>query len=378
MPPRNQRQAARNQEAGEASASLIDQASSNTVSGQDGDTPAQAEDALLQQQIAEAERERQTLQYRMRLQELQAQIEALRNAAPTEGAHPAGVVLSPGVTPASSKELRIDKLPIFYGRTVQEHNIWVTLAKQAFLAAPSLFELDTNKIIFANQFLDKDNTAAWVNYQEAEGITNISWKQFENFLLDRIEDPANRALSSYIAYTKAEQRPNQPVSKFDAYLSSLESQIGEMAEDTRAMLFYAKLQPELRNAIARSGQELPKTRRRMVNIAIRFDLARVTKRSVDTPEQRDYKRARTSEYTRPKQPNRNPHAGSQLPIRQKGSNTCNRCRKEGHWARDCYSITDADGKHIDSPAPAKPPPANRNGMKRTGANAAEVITSRKN
>ena len=66
---------------------------------------------------------------------------------------------------------------------------------------------------------------SWNNAVETqEGYT---WEQYKTFLLDLIEDPANRELDAAQLYEDAKQRPGQTAQQFKQYLITLEGQLDE-------------------------------------------------------------------------------------------------------------------------------------------------------
>ena len=79
------------------------------------------------------------------------------------------------------------------------------------------------------------------------------------YLLDLVEDPVNRQLSTAQAYMDTSQNKTQSVHSFAAYLDNLKAQLPPYTEAQRVNHFLTKLRPSICQALT-NYQDLPTTR----------------------------------------------------------------------------------------------------------------------
>jgi len=226
-----------------------------------------------------------------------------------------------------------EKLAEYWGRSLREHSDWTQSAENAFELAPATFPDDRTKVLFAAQFLRGDPRQSWFTHTKSTGNASSTWPLFVEFLLDLIEDPANRTLSVFTRYHRAKQQAKQSAHTFHTMLNALEAQLPEMPPLILALNFLVRLRDELHEAISEQTP-LPQTRDAMVALATRIENARKHRLSAptDRPPPKENKRRRFRSPTlRKHSPDREPYAaprnrnasGYQGPSRfkSKGSRT---------------------------------------------------------
>jgi hypothetical protein len=91
-------------------------------------------------------------------------------------------------------------------------------------------------------------------------------------VLDAVEDPVNRSLSTTVAYKTARQADGQTVQAFAIELATLEEQMDPYTPAQRTRHLLAKLKRELCTAII-TYHEVPKRREDLVSLATRLESA---------------------------------------------------------------------------------------------------------
>ena len=267
-----------------------------------------------------------------------------------EGAAPEG----------GSSELQPDKLPEFYGRHVREHREWCQRAENAFRLAPRRFRNDEIKIAWTAQSLRGTPQMSWNNAVETQAGHQYTWNQYKTFLLDLIEDPANRELDAAQMYEDAKQRPGQTAQQFHQYLIVLEGQLDEpYTPAQRRRHLWTKLLPELRQQII-NYQDIPATQDGIVSLATRMESQR--KRATTSgkdqdlrPQERKEKRHR-NRSPREKRSRYDGAPKSSLPGNfPPRNNNCHSCGKPGHWASDCPTKRSAGAPPSRPPYPSSYP-----------------------
>lgn len=253
---------------------------------------------------------------------------------------------------ASRRSLRPEKLPIYKGKSVREHNDWCESAETAFELTPENFPTDKDKILYAMQFLGDDPRATWREHKRAISLDDISWEYFTNHLLNLVEDPVNRQLNAVQAFYDAQQRSSQSAASFHTYLSHLEAQLPEpFTEVHRKLAFFAKLRPDLRSALT-NYQNLPETRDGMVALAARLESN--VQRTPSGSNSQGRKRSRQEAASRgserhdgaAQQPRRldervEPRARPRRPLSEV---ECYKCGKKGHIAPYCPNTSETAGR----------------------------------
>jgi hypothetical protein len=275
----------------------------------------------------------QAVYYRGRLEGLEA---SLRNRSPLsrEGPHP--------------RPLRI-----YQGRNIQEHTEWNAECKNEFSLCTRYFSAsEERKIRWAIAYVDSKIKNRWIAHIN-DNYQHTTWESFAEWLLDDIEDPANRLLNVFQRYENARQRPEQSPQDFHHYLEVLENAMPARDPNILANTFFAKLLPQIQEEIARNGR-IPVTREAMVALAARYFQKPSRKRPASEarpqsrgPSSQDEKRGGSSSSRGHHQDKRNRNSGRSSWSSQRGSGrgrgnlsgpnrlpvnnaTCWKCGKSGH------------------------------------------------
>ena len=165
------------------------------------------------------------------------------------------------------RSIKPKKLPEYHGKLRQEQCKWVRDANVAFALTPWNFDDDTeDKILWAMQSLNSDPKEQWHNKRAwVPAIVNL-WEYFTTFLLDKVKDSMNRQLDINQEFTNAKQRPSQSVAAFDAYLTSLKTQLPPFTKCQHTSVLMTQLRPKLQEAIIRIGT-LPVDRNALLLLA---------------------------------------------------------------------------------------------------------------
>lgn len=352
-------------------------------------------EADIDEKLAQATRQRDALIKKRQLENINAEIDALRHGAThgrrsedSDGTHGsrirrrsethdsdlgAGTKRYPEVDltrPAKRRSVKPKDLSDYHGKSRREHRDWVRDANVAFENAPDYFPDDYGKIVWAMQFLQGDPKEQWHNEREKEPEKARSWSYFETFLLDKVQDPINRQLDVNQSYTDARQRTSQTASQFEAYFSSLEAQLPPSDEPQRVAALMTRLLPELQDAIVRAG-EVPKTRNGVISAATRIENtekranARSTrgksgqntqgsggnrgKNKSNKPSEGD--RAAQSRRDRETNASRRSNAGEPRGKAPKSKEylkqvECYNCHKKGHYSNECTAPKSNDANRV--------------------------------
>ncbi len=294
------------------------------------------------------------------------------------------------------RTLRPEKLKDYHGKNVKEHMDFRRSAEIAFRMAPEDFPRDQDRILYAMQYLSGEPRDAWARKESTIDIGRCSWEYFMEYLLDLVEDPVNRQLSTAQAYMDASQNKTQSVHSFAAYLDTLEAQLPPYTEAQRVNHFLTKLRPSIRQALT-NYQDLPTTRSGLEALAARLETNmrghgasenkatereegdRYKKKKKDRERnnnrQGDEDKGRGSrDRTRGERPARGQRsADDRVASRKKYAKEagimCHNCSKTGHYASDCMAPARSDANktaigNIASKNTSPPPQAQR----RRGAN----------
>ena len=194
---------------------------------------------------------------------------------------------------------------------------------------------------------------SWYNHITTHDIDNFTFADFTRYLLDLIEDPANRILSAAQQYTDAKQGHSQSVHNFAAYLDTLEAQLPAYTESQRTIHLLTKLRQELRQALM-AYQELPATREGLVALASRLE-TNVRRAGPSQPKSKTGDSKRDNGFRGDKQESSSSHAkrkehdgSSYESSKRKVSKViCFNCNEEGHIAPQCEkpsTLKDKKGK----------------------------------
>jgi hypothetical protein len=262
------------------------------------DTPIEEEqrqDELkdMVQDVAEEERARRVRRRRDMLQQeleivaMEQQLDVLRrqrNAGHTPGGDPgldedsrAGSVASfaastqaPRRGPASRPRLK--EPDTFKGKTLKEARDFIRSLELVFALAPDAYSAEQEKILYGVMFLAGEPRETWHQNNSVQQLDSYSWEDFKSFVLDAVEDPVNRSLSTTVAYETARQGDGQTVQAFATELATLEEQMDPYTPEQRTRHLLAKLKPALRTAII-TYHDVPKRREDLVSLATRLESA---------------------------------------------------------------------------------------------------------
>lgn len=272
----------------------------------------------------------------------------------------------------SVKPPKIRDLPVYSARNLQEAQGFIAGAERRFRVDDGYhYSNDTARIDACVLAFDKGPAAKWESFERRVGIDKITWEQFKEWIMDGIQDKANRSYGAATQYVRARQRSGQSTDDFAAYLDSLELEMGITEDAVRKSLLFGKLRDDLRKQISLYS-EVPKTRYELISVASRIEnsLSLATERR---PPQDDTNPSTPLGKTPnplptqgepPKFPARSMASGSnQIPIGNaletprsscwrckstdhKGYNcpevTCFKCNKKGHYASKCPELAGKD------------------------------------
>jgi hypothetical protein len=239
------------------------------------DTPIEEEqrqDELkdMVQDVAEEERARRVRRRRDMLQQeleivaMEQQLDVLRrqrNAGHTPGGDPgldedsrAGSVASfaastqaPRRGPASRPRLK--EPDTFKGKTLKEARDFIRSLELVFALAPDAYSAEQEKILYGVMFLAGEPRETWHQNHSVSDLDEYLWDDFKSFVLDAVEDPVNRSLSTTISYENARQGEQQSAQAFAIELATIEEQMAPYTNEQRTRHLLAKLKPALRTSI---------------------------------------------------------------------------------------------------------------------------------
>ena len=141
------------------------------------------------------------------------------------------------------KPPKICELPVYAARSLQDAQAFIAGAERQFRVDNRYhYPDDTAKIDACVLAFDKGPAAKWESYERRVGIQNVTWDQFKEWIMDGIQDKANRAFSAASQYERAWQRIGQSADDFASYLDSLELELGITDDEVQKNLLYGKLQ----------------------------------------------------------------------------------------------------------------------------------------
>lgn len=158
----------------------------------------------------------------------------------------------------------------YHGKNLKEHRDFVYECSLTFRLAPHVYHSDAKKVLYGMQHLHGDARERWKNHEKIVGADCSSWDEFTDFLLDIIQDPVNRGISTMQRYSEAVQKPGQSIHNFVTYLESLEADLPVYTEEHRLNHLFTKLRPEIRERIT-NFQHIPQTMDGMVSLAARIE-----------------------------------------------------------------------------------------------------------
>lgn len=350
------------QEAGTSSATIDPTLSGSTTEplATGGQNDLDTEFALVRQRIEQLER----------LQQLQAQEAALREAlhigSSTRPRNP-----SPGSNSSGSQEVKVKNLTqLTRNATLRKREDWINDLQRAFAGAPRRYRKGYKKILLALDQMDVECRARWDRYldekptPEARHEAESDWARFKEWTLTLVPDSAHLDQQVAQQVNRAQQRPDQSPRDFHLYLDSLEKHLPRQPEVTRALTFYAKLLPSLQDSLNVQVAKLPENREELVAMSTRvWEATNSTRKRKSADHLESSTPARRAQYKRKPPPprrewrgpptGRNPAAvvkaeAAALPGNPRGSDgrtlRCYNCNSENHLAPRCPEPKSDRGK----------------------------------
>ena len=98
-------------------------------------------------------------------------------------------------------------------------------------------------------------------------MNNVTFDNFENFLLNLIVDSVNRWLNVYERWKNVKQNSNQKISIFKIYLKDLKTHLFELKKIYKTFIFFVKFRFEFKQKIL-SIDNVSNIRKNILNIVI--------------------------------------------------------------------------------------------------------------
>jgi hypothetical protein len=245
------------------------------------------------------------------------------------------------------------KPEVFRGKTLKEAREFIHTLELVFALAPSAYSSDRNRVLYGVMFLASAPRETWGHSHSVADLGGYTWEDFKKFVVDTVEDPVNRSLSTTVAYETARQGDSQTAQAFATELATLEEQMDPYTPEQRTRHLLAKLKPALRTLIV-THHEVPKRREDLVSLATRLESAGTradvthefrpkrdsdlqTKRDSDSQSKRNANKRRRGSPPR----NARPAPSHGKPMRDESVGdwklkaTCRLCNRVGHIQRDC-------------------------------------------
>jgi hypothetical protein len=165
---------------------------------------------------------------------------------------------------------RLKEPDTFKGKTLKEARDFIRSLELVFALAPDAYSAEQEKILYGVMFLAGEPRETWHQNNSVQQLDSYSWEGFKSFVLDAVEDPVNRSLSTTVAYKTARQGDGQTVQAFVTELATLEEQMDLYTLEQCTFHLLAKLKPALRIAII-MYHDVPKRREDLVSLAIRLE-----------------------------------------------------------------------------------------------------------
>jgi hypothetical protein len=374
---------------------IAEQAERATRASESQDTPIEEEQRQVEledmvQDVAEEEqarrvrRRRDMLQQELEIVAMEQQLDVLRrqrDAGHTPGVTPgqyedsragsaAGSIAGSTHAPhrGHSSRPRLREPETFKGKTLKEARDFIRSLELVFALAPDAYSAEQERILYGVMFLAGEPRETWHQNHSVSSLDGYLWDDFKSFVLDAVEDPVNRSLSTTVAYEMARQGEGQTAQAFATELATLEEQMDPYTPPQRTRHLLAKLKRELRTAII-TYHEVPKRREDLVSLATRLESAGrrseihtvlgSAKRHASEAHSDRMKKRRTSpaRTTAPRLPPSQPSskAGAGAP-RAQGTLQCYGCREYGHIRSECpnrdkWSAEDRAIRKVGASAP---------------------------
>lgn len=248
-----------------------------------------------------------------------------------------------------SNRPRLREPNTFKGKTLKEARDFVRSLELVFALAPDVYQYDRERVLYGVMFLAGEPSETWHHNHSVDALGDYQWCDFKRFVFDAVEDPANRTLSTIVAYESARQGENQTVQAFATELATLEEQMDPYTPAQRTRHLLAKLKPALRTSII-THHDVPQRREDLISLATRLESAEKRssgapaphKRSADDSHDRRSKKRRgnpSDDRSEQKQQQRKDGAGA-----AKADVVCYGCGKPGHYKTSCPNKHEWDKK----------------------------------
>jgi hypothetical protein len=317
------------------------------------------EEADVVQRAARVRRRRDMLRQEVEIEALEQQLATLRrshNAGVTPAASGIGddddedaasqalSVRSTHSRRGLANRPRLKEPESFKGKTLKEARDFIRSLELVFALAPDAYQSDRERVLYGVMFIAGEPRETWHHNNSVDRLDDYVWDDFKKFVLDAVEDPVNRSLSTTVAYETARQGDGQTVQAFATELATLEEQMDPYTADQRTRHLLAKLKPALRTAII-TYHEVPKRREDLVSLATRLESASKRSDVALAPHKRaaeDQKNRWNGSKKRRGSPqrqkdNREPQSKRKESAGGSSGNSvvCWGCNELGHYRTDC-------------------------------------------
>jgi len=234
----------------------------------------------------------------------------------------------------------------YKGRTIKEARAFIKELEVIFALAKSSYQTEQDKVLYGVMFLAGEPYETWHHRYEVSNLGAYTFEDFRQFVLDAVEDPANRSITVTMSYEKAVQREGQSIASFASDLATIEEQMSPYTEEQRVRHLLAKITPDLRNEIIKY-HEIPVTRQGLISLGARIES--VDKRAPskrDAPDSHDRSQRKRHLSSRsdlqPARPARaqkveRTETRERTSTFDKSQIECYGCGKKGHYKSECRS-----------------------------------------
>ena len=119
-----------------------------------------------------------------------------------------------------SNRPQLRKPEVFKGKTLKEAREFIHTLELVFALAPSAYSSDRNRVLYGVMFLASAPRETWGHSHSVADLGDYTWEDFKKFVVDTVEDPVNRSLSTTVAYETAKQADNQTAQSFATELAT--------------------------------------------------------------------------------------------------------------------------------------------------------------
>ena len=256
--------------------------------------------------------------------------------------------------------------PIFYsggGRTALRN--FTRICESIFEGQPEVYPSDKEKTKMGQDFLSGEVAGSWDRLRKAGETKEMTWKGFNDFLLDELSPAMMRGIDVGRKWNDAKQGPGQSVRSFVTYLDQLYDMLkSEQTESARCDKLLFGLRPEISDMMVerREGQNHDRTR--LIESAILAEAALTSKRTSGATRGNNYlSRERPTpggvrpdsgrnelRSSRPRQwPEDRPASGANRQAPDRPKPTCGYCGIVGHTTEACFKRKNAEKTNAEAP-----------------------------